>query len=72
MGGKSLGSSIFNFSCVTSGEILSFPGTLGDFLLKFGDEEGVSLRLCDNGVTGDGEGAFCEGNTFPLEEPFAA
>lgn len=72
MGGKSLGSSIFNFGCVTSSEILSFPGTLGDFLLKFGDEEGVSLRLCDSGVTGDGEGVFCEGNTFPLEEPFAA
>ena len=71
MGGKSLGSSIFNFGCVTSSEILSFPGTLGDFLLKFGDEEGVSLRLCDSGVTGDGEGVFCEGNTFPLEEPFA-
>lgn len=43
MGGKSLGSSIFNFGCVTSGEILSFPGTLEGFLLKFGNEEGVSL-----------------------------
>ena len=47
---------------------------MGDFLLKCGDEEGeewlscsFSLRLCDSGVTGDGEGVFREGNKFPRE-----
>lgn len=47
---------------------------MGDFLLTCGDEEGeernscsLSLRLCDSGVTGDGEGDFCEGNKFPRE-----
>lgn len=76
MGGKSSGSSIFNLGCVTNGDCLSlsFPWALGDFLLKCGDEEGeewyscsLSLRLCDSGVTGDGEGVFCEGNKFPRE-----
>ena len=79
IGGKSSGSSIFNLGCVTNGDSLSlsFPWTLGDFLLKRGDEEGddwcscsFSLRLCERGVTGDGEGVFCEGNIFPLDEFF--
>ena len=76
MGGKSSGSSIFNLGCVTDCVCLSlsFPCALGDFLLTCGDEEGeeryscsLSLRLCDSGVTGDGEGVFCEGNKFPRE-----
>ena len=46
---------------------------MGDFLLKCGDkgEEwqscSLSLRLSDSGVTGGGEGIFCEGNKFPRE-----
>ena len=81
IGGKSSGLLISIFCCSTKFNVdklsWSFPTNFGDLLLEQGDKDddefctcSLSLRLWDKGVTGEGDGVFLGGNTFPLEEFF--